>query len=191
MNSRQCSALIPSIRTLAVATAVAISSLAMVSLAQASRASDRKEQTRYAQETVALPYDQFLQRKSDFWDASNCQNRWPETLTDPPIWQGCNKPLPYNWFDWTSDGCSWTPPALAARFNGPCQLHDFGYRNFGKGLTVQRNETRRKWIDDRFKTEMDSVCNTLPGLNRVQRSQCRQEARVMYEVVRRRSDWSN
>lgn len=191
MNRSEHHPSIATIRALAVAAVAMIVLLAMTSPAIASVATDRVEQTRYAQETVSLPYDQFLSRKFDFWYGSNCKNRWPEAPGDPPIWQGCLKPLPYNWFDWTTDGCSWTPAYLAWRFSGPCEEHDFGYRNFGKGLTLGRDETHRKWIDDRFKSEMDRVCNTLLGWNLFQRSQCRQEGRVMYEVVRRMTDWSD
>lgn len=176
-------------RDLAIAVVVALALVGAASPASASVATDRVEQTRYALETIGLPFDQFLDRKSDFWYGSNCKNRWPEAPGDPPIWQGCLKPLPYNWFDWTTDGCSWTPGYLASRFRGPCEEHDFGYRNFGKGLTLGRDETQRKFIDDRFRSEMDRVCDTMPGWNRFQRSECRQEGRVMYEVVRRMSDW--
>ncbi len=40
-------------------------------------------------------------------------------------------------FDWSTDGCSRTPPSWAIEFDGPCRQHDFGYRNFGHGLAAR------------------------------------------------------
>lgn len=71
-------------------------------------------------------------------------------------------------FDWSDDGCS-IPRVpgmqrairgLENLFNGPCQLHDFGYRNYGRGLRLGRNENVRGWIDGRFLEEMQRVCRT-------------------------------
>lgn len=68
------------------------------------------------------------------------------------MWLKKNDPMPP--FDWSTDGCSWTPSVkyfdLAKIFNPACQLHDFGYRNFGKGLNLGHNEKTRAWIDGRF-----------------------------------------
>jgi hypothetical protein len=116
---------------------------------------DGGEQVRYAVETMNLPYDQFLARKADF-AASGCD-------LDQPRQGGCRKPFPYNSFDWTDDGCSpsWVPDELyRSRFDGPCQQHDFGYRNFGNGLALGRDETTRAWIDRRFFVEMSRRCRS-------------------------------
>lgn len=124
------------------------------------------EQQRYATETVNLSYTQFVARQSDF-RAHGCTHRWPEAPGDPPTSDNCHKPPPYNSFDWTDDGCSGRsfpvlgPPVsniYRDLFNEPCRLHDFGYHNFGKGLTLKRDEDTRKWIDHRFLEEMVSLC---------------------------------
>lgn len=139
----------------------------------------RCEQWRYARETVWMSYTDFQNRKTDF-SIQGCN-------ADQPQARGCQKPPPYNAFDWTSDGCSgptgWLPPAGAwsSIFNGPCQLHDFGYRNFGKGLRLQRSEARRRWVDYRFGKEMFRVCSTWS--NRPDKIACYQAARTMYRAV--------
>lgn len=101
----------------------------------------------------------------------------------------------YGPFDWSSDGCSWTPNwkgfNLAAIFDAACEEHDFGYRNFGKGLRLGRNERRRAWIDNRFHTEMDRICNDKWGAwwQWFNRKACLGEAKVMYEVVHKVNYW--
>jgi Prokaryotic phospholipase A2 len=87
-------------------------------------------------------------------------------------------------FDWSSDGCSWTPPPWSWEQNGPCQLHDFGYRNFGKGLTLERTEDRRAWIDQRFLDEMQRNCNQHWWY-----TSCPSGIHVMWGVVRNFNDW--
>jgi hypothetical protein len=65
-------------------------------------------------------------------------------------------------FEWSDDGCSgpWGIRATYANlFNKPCQMHDFGYRNYGHGLALGPNEDTRAWIDGRFATEMRRLCN--------------------------------
>ena len=62
----------------------------------------------------------FIDRKTDF-TRNGC---YPY----PPIPQ-CQKPPPYNAYNWTDDGRSpeWMPPEYyRALFDGPCQQHDFG-----------------------------------------------------------------
>jgi hypothetical protein len=76
-------------------------------------------------------------------------------------------------------------------FNRPCQLHDFGYRNFGKGLTLARNEDMRNVIDDRFRDEMYRICNDpRASLPLGGYTNCLATASAMYGVVRNGSDWS-
>lgn len=60
------------------------------------------------------------------------------------------------------------PPELADRASAgyapdlfmadPCKRHDFGYRNYGKGLRLQRDEDTRKWIDDILRQDMLDQC---------------------------------
>lgn len=94
-------------------------------------------------------------------------------------------------FDWSSDGCSWTPPAWANLFRPACLLHDFGYRNFGNRLRLQRTEPRRAWIDGRFYTEMKRICrDKFSAWWRVaNNAACHSEADIMYHVVRVASHW--
>jgi len=87
-------------------------------------------------------------------------------------------------FDWSSDGCSWTPPPQRWEQEVPCQEHDFGYRNFGKGLTLDRTEARRAWIDQRFLSEMLRNCNQHPFS-----PNCYPNAMALYAAVRNMSDW--
>ena len=96
-------------------------------------------------------------------------------------------------FDWTSDGCSRTPPAWAVVFDGPCEQHDFGYRNFGNGLLLERTEARRAWIDGRLLAGLREVCaERYPGLARTaQWLRCRARARLMWAAVRTFNDWSS
>jgi hypothetical protein len=111
------------------------------------------------------------------------------------IWLKQNNPVPP--FDWSSDGCSWTPNVkyfnLAKIFNPACQLHEFGYRNFGKGLNLGHNERTRAWIDGRFLTEMERICNDKWGSwwQWANKEACRGEANVMYKVVRKFSYWAS
>jgi hypothetical protein len=87
-------------------------------------------------------------------------------------------------FDWSSDGCSWTPWPWSAEQNGPCQLHDFGYRNFGKGLRLERTESRRAWIDRRFLDEMSRNCREHWWY-----TSCPSNIYTMYGAVRVFNDW--
>lgn len=60
-------------------------------------------------------------------------------------------------WDWGSDGCS--GPALRKRlFRNACERHDFGYRNYGNGLTVGPFDQTRAWIDSRFRSDMNRIC---------------------------------
>ena len=114
-----------------------------------------------ARRLVAMPYDAFLVVKAT---------------------------APVAPFDWSTDGCSRTPPEWAALFDGPCQQHDFGYRNFGNGLRIDRTEARRTWIDGRLLVGLRQVCaRRYAG---VRRTLCRTKARLMWAAVRTFNDWS-
>jgi hypothetical protein len=127
-------------------------------MAGASPATDQAERVRYANETISLSFEQYVARQNDF-RANGC------TFAPPKADQGCRKPAPYNGFDWTDDGCSgaeqigWVSNVYRNLFNEPCRLHDFGYRNFGKGLALERTEAKRTAIDARFRVEMDRLCH--------------------------------
>lgn len=174
-----------------------VMSIVLVASAQASQETDWLEQKRYAVETGSLSYGQFVARQSDF-RASNCTLGWSENPADPPTWSTCTKPLPYNSFDWTDDGCSgreqigFVSNIYRDLFNQPCRQHDFGYRNFGQGLTLDRTEPRRAWIDARFLAEMKSLCkNSFPSWwQSLNRQTCFTTADVVHAAVRRLSDWS-
>jgi hypothetical protein len=165
----------------------------MVPAARADAASDRAEQVRYADETMNLTYNAFVARKADF-ASKGCR-------TDQPKPFSCRKPSPYHAFDWTDDGCSgrsWPfvgPLSNVYRnlFNKPCQLHDFGYRNYGNGLTLGRDEETRRWIDARFKIEMVRVCSNtfIRWWQKLNWLACRAEAGVVWAAVRNGDDWSN
>ena len=85
-------------------------------------------------------------------------------------------------FDWSTDGCTATPPAWAMVFDGPCQQHDFGYRNLGHGLRLRPTQAARAWVDKRLLTELRRVCaERFAGLEALR---CRVRARAMYAAVR-------
>ena len=68
---------------------------------------------------------------------------------------------PTDELNFDSDGC--TGPAVIREtyrhiFDQPCQLHDFGYRNYGQGKRLGRNDAMRAHIDLRFLTEMKRLC---------------------------------
>jgi len=85
-------------------------------------------------------------------------------------------------FDWSTDGCTATPPAWAATFDGPCQQHDFGYRNMGHGLRLRPTEAARLAVDRRLLTELRRVCGE--RFAAIEELRCRVRARAMYTAVR-------
>jgi hypothetical protein len=100
-------------------------------------------------------------------------------------------------FDWHSDGCSipgkgvpgsvgTLVKSVANLFNQPCQLHDFGYRNFGTGLKLGPDENTRHWIDDRFYHEMQRLCNSKyhAWYRIANKEACLNEAHSMFLAVR-------
>ncbi|MEV3987382.1 phospholipase A2 [Streptomyces sp. NPDC049837] len=65
-------------------------------------------------------------------------------------------------FNWSTDGCS-VPTGYAPYsevFRPACVQHDFGYRNYGANHELRLSPTRetKNWIDRRFRTEMERVC---------------------------------
>jgi hypothetical protein len=101
--------------------------------------------------------ERYLGRKVQF-SATGCNGNQPAV----PV---CTAPVPYNEYDWTDDGCSFpwyvkplVPRVFREMWEPACEIHDFGYRNFGKGLGLGRDEDHRRWIDDRLKVEMYKLC---------------------------------
>jgi hypothetical protein len=90
-------------------------------------------------------------------------------------------------FDWSADGCSRpTPPAWGRLFRVPCQQHDFGYHNYGRGLRLGRNENTRGWIDGRLLTESRRLCDTSFSrwYQKANKAACRHEAYLMWGALR-------
>jgi len=101
-------------------------------------------------------------------------------------------------FDWSTDGCSipgrglpgWVGSvvkSVSKLFNRPCQLHDFGYRNYGHhGLRLSPTERTRAWIDGRFHHEMDELCNHSFShwWQWANKHTCLNEDGLMYKAVR-------
>ena len=85
-------------------------------------------------------------------------------------------------FDWSTDGCTDTPPTWAVTFDDPCQQHDFGYRNLGHGLRLRPTEAARRTVDRRLLTELRRVC--AERFAALETLRCRVRARAMYTVVR-------
>lgn len=85
-------------------------------------------------------------------------------------------------FDWSTDGCTSTPPSWAVTFDGPCRQHDFGYRNLGHGLRLKPTEGTRAWVDRRFLAELRRVCSERFAARALKR--CRVRARAMHAAVR-------
>lgn len=63
-------------------------------------------------------------------------------------------------FDWNDNGCS-SPINVSSlyNFNQACQRHDFGYRNYGHGLTVNPTDSQRATVDSQFLSDMNAWCN--------------------------------
>ncbi|MGQ0841121.1 phospholipase [Actinokineospora sp.] len=66
---------------------------------------------------------------------------------------------PYaNQLDWSSDGCSNSPDnPFGFNLVKACYRHDFGYRNYKR--QGRFNETTRLSIDNRFKSDMYTICS--------------------------------
>ena len=145
--------------------ALALIAASLTGAAAPARGSAAPSLLAQARHLVALPYRDFLAAKAG---------------------------APVQPFDWSSDGCSRTPPAWAAVFDGPCEQHDFGYRNFGNGLRLDRTEARRAWVDRRLLAGLREVCSErYPGMARTaQWLLCRTKARLMWMAVRTFNDWS-
>ena len=83
---------------------------------------------------------------------------------------------PYaNQLDWSSDACSNSPDnPFGFNFTRACHRHDFGYRNYKR--QGRFTESNRLSIDNRFKSDLYTICGTHWG--------CRRTADVYYAAVR-------
>lgn len=70
-------------------------------------------------------------------------------------------------FTWTDNGCSAPFGAITSYWSGvfdrSCKRHDFGYRNFGHGLSLGSNDTTKRRIDSRLHADMDHQCSNYDG----------------------------
>jgi Prokaryotic phospholipase A2 len=95
-------------------------------------------------------------------------------------------------FNWTDDGCSGpglVGPVYRNLFDKPCQQHDFGYRNYGSrggGLALQADENTREWIDGRFRSEMNRLCDRTfaSWYEKPNKAACLSEAVAVWVAVR-------
>ena len=96
-------------------------------------------------------------------------------------------------FNWTNDSCSGyflTPPEFDAVFNDACVRHDFQYRNFGRGLKLQRTAARKAAADKELLADAYDECRR-KGAPRVKTGvgplpiACKDAAKYMYDVVSR------
>ncbi len=70
-------------------------------------------------------------------------------------------------------------------FDWPCEQHDFGYRNYGAGLKLDRSEKARGWIDWRLYVETQRACaNRYRGKPARMRA-CKAYSRLVYNGVRK------
>jgi hypothetical protein len=77
--------------------------------------------------------------------------------------------------DWSSDGCSNSPDnPFGFNFVKACHRHDFGYRNYKRQSRF--TETTRLSIDNRFKSDLYTICAGNWACNRT--------ADVYYTAVR-------
>lgn len=89
-------------------------------------------------------------------------------------------------FNWTSDGCS-VPSAFTPYrkvFRPACDLHDFGYRNYGGNHELKLAPTleTKNWIDGRFREEMVRVCEDTYKTP-LRRQSCFAAAEAYYQAV--------
>ena len=85
---------------------------------------------------------------------------------------------PWNWSD---NGCN-SPALRPSEFYRACARHDFGYRNYGWGLTVDPTDSRRLWVDQRFLTDMRAICRANHSGDA--RDDCYTAASINYSGVR-------
>lgn len=89
-------------------------------------------------------------------------------------------------FAWKDDGCSapadWATAYWQGVFRNPCKRHDFGYRNFGKGLQLASTGDQKARIDSKFREDMMSRCSRLKAESEI--NDCRGAADTFYYALR-------
>lgn len=84
-------------------------------------------------------------------------------------------------FDWSSDGCSNSPDhPFGFDFTAACLRHDFGYRNFLRGLRLDPTPARKAGIDARLAADLDTIC----ARHALWRQFCNQVANLYVWAVR-------
>lgn len=89
----------------------------------------------------------------------------------------------YSGPDWSTDACSNSPDyPLGLNFKDSCIQHDFGYRNVPQ-YSRGRNETVRGTIDNRFYSNLKSVCADVSWLHPKTKAKCYVLAYTYYKAV--------
>jgi hypothetical protein len=101
-------------------------------------------------------------------------------------------------FDWRDNGCTTRnvgfagglPTGVIHRhymvlFDWPCEQHDFGYRNYGGGLKLNRSEKARGWIDWRLYVETQRACANRYRGKPARRRACKAYSLMVYKAVRK------
>ena len=90
--------------------------------------------------------------------------------------------------DWTSDICSGpTPASVDTVFHDACLRHDFGWRNFGQNMRIDRTETRKEEVDKQLRADARQICvdKNQPSVNWYGQSvSCRSATDRLYAAVR-------
>jgi hypothetical protein len=112
------------------------------------------------------------------------------------------KAHPFKGISWDTNGCSVPTSLLKANyktlivgfsldyssvFKKSCDRHDFGYRNYGKGLKLERTDAQRAKIDRKLSDNMDLQCKKRFGhkvLEYAQRKTCFRVSGLFYRAVR-------
>ncbi len=114
---------------------------------------------------------------------------------------------PNNGISWKTNGCSVPRQIIEQKdqklplghaasyysrlFADSCDRHDFGYRNCGsrtQGLKLDPSAGRRRQIDDRLHSNMDSQCKRYfprKYAEAIQRGACYKASDIFYSMVRR------
>lgn len=86
--------------------------------------------------------------------------------------------------DWSSDGCSAGSGVYLTHIDERvCRRHDFGWRNFGNGPTLDRTSAMKTAVDDRFLLDMTFRCD-VRWTDAANNSICRSQAGAAHIAVR-------
>lgn len=74
--------------------------------------------------------------------------------------------------------------AYSRVFDWPCEMHDFGYRNYGgKNLKLDRTEKARAWVDYRLLVETQRACDNTSRGKPIRLKACKAASRAFYAAV--------